>query len=66
MNDIKCFKRLLRLKENLERGEKGDACYFASKLATSERTIFRLLNCLKDDYKMNIKYDRSSKSYYLD
>lgn len=62
---MKCFKRLLRLKKILESGEKGDACYFASKLGTSERTIFRLLNCLKDDYEMNVKFDRSSKSYYL-
>ena len=66
MTEIKCIDNLIRLKEMLSKGEKDDAAYFSAKLDISERTFYRLLNCLKNDDGLIISFDRIAKSYYLE
>lgn len=66
MSEIKNLENLVRLKEMLRAGEKGDAVYFATKLGVSKSTFYRLVNYLEKINNLKISYNRAEKSYYLE
>lgn len=66
MNDIKCFKNYKELKEMLRNGEKGNACYFSSKLNISTRTFFRLIKYLDEIEGIKARYNKAEDVYYLE
>ena len=66
MSEIKCIENYIKLKEMFNRGERGDSEYFTAKLQVSKRTFHRLIKCLKEVERINIKFDKYSNVYYLD
>ncbi len=66
MSEIKCLENYIKLKEMFIRRERGDTEYFTAKLQVSKRTFHRLVKCLKEVERINIKFNNYSNAYYLD
>lgn len=66
MGDIKCLENYKRLKEMLLNGENGDASYFSNKQNVSTRTFFRLLKYLHEIEGMQVVYNKTKNTYYLE
>ncbi|MBC30758.1 MAG: DNA-binding protein [Muricauda sp.] len=63
MNSIKNLKRLLKLHQLIENEVTGSPKELAKKFGISERSVYCLLEELKD-YEALIEYDRKRKTYY--
>jgi predicted DNA-binding transcriptional regulator YafY len=53
------FEKLTRMKWLIEKGMTGSA----KKMEVSERTLYRLINELKEIYRMDIQFCYQSNSY---
>ena len=63
MNSIKNLERLQKLHLLIQNEQTGPPKELARKLHVSERSVYSLLEELKD-YEANIEYDRTRKTYY--
>jgi|688.fasta_scaffold1265339_2 hypothetical protein len=57
------FEKLTRMKWLIEKGMTGSPKEFAKKMEVSERTLYRLINELKEIYRMDIQFCYQSNSY---
>ena len=63
LKSIKNLKRLQQLHQLIENERTGSPRELAGKMRISERSVYKLIDYLKD-YSANINYDRSRKTYY--
>ncbi len=63
MNTIKTLERLQKIHSLIENECTGSPYELASKLNISERSIYNLIEYLRD-FEAEISYDRSRKTYY--
>jgi len=63
MSSIKTLERLQRLHSLIEQECTGSPLELSRKLHISERTVYNLLDQLKD-FNAEITYDRSRRTYY--
>ncbi|MGB5647455.1 DNA-binding protein [Muriicola sp.] len=63
MNTIKTLERLQRIHFLIEKECTGSPYELACKMNVSERSIYNLIDYLRD-FEAIIRYDRSRKTYY--
>ena len=63
MNTIKTLERLQRIHTLIQQECTGSPCELASKMNLSERSIYYLMDYLRD-FEADIAYDRGRKTYY--
>lgn len=65
MERKEAMHRLLHIKWLIERRATGSPSHMARNLKISERTLYRLLNDLKDIYRIDIRYSYHVNSYII-